>query len=641
MRVPAKAVDNITTLIAASLSLHRDGRTRDALEMAQQGLAIAPNALGLLINNGIFAAALDDPQGAEACYRRATKLDPDCTVAWNNLGNLLASQQRVQEAEAAYRNAIRIRPDYANAHNNLGCLLLKSKRPSEAEAEFRAAVEAHPDSADAYSNLAATLLAMESPSAAEAACRRAIELQTGHFDALSNLGLALTKCKRPAEAESAYRQALAVQPDSSTVLINLAMLLLNGRRLDEADACLTRAAAGDASSQLHCALGNLRWQQRRLAEAEAHFREGLRGDPEDAITWNNLGGVMLESGDDPTAEAAFRRALTLNLDNRDARWNLALLLLRHGRYAEGWPAYEARRAFWPGDQNFAPPPADETHPLPPHWNGESLEGKSLLVWQEQGLGDEIQFVRFLLPLRQLGACTITLVCKQALKPLLVDQGLADRVLGTDEWRPEMAAIHDHWCYLMSLPACLCLDSIPTQPPYLKADTTRIAFWSAKLPSNRPLIGLVWRGSPVHAFDADRSLPSLAVLEPVMAVPGMSFVSLQKGSGEEEAGSWQDPPLAALGSELCDFADSAAIVSQLDLVITVDTAIAHLSGAIGIPCWILLSAAHTDWRWLEDRGDSPWYPGLVRLFRQDSPGDWSGAVCRLAAALQARYLTESN
>lgn len=237
-----------------------------------------------------------------------------------------------------------------------------------------------------------------------------------------------------------------------------------------------------------------------------------------------------------------------------------------------------------------PPTLHGGAPLPPQWRGEPLMDKSLLIWPEQGLGDEIQFVRYLPLLVTRGTKQLTLVCKPQLKALFALQNLADRVISIDQWRPEMSSEFDFWCYPLSLPLMFgtTLNNLPATIPYLRAEPERVLRWAAQLPRATVRVGLAWKGSSTHKNDGNRSLPSLATLVPLWSVPGIAFVSLQKGAGEDEASlAAAHQPLTHLGSAIADFADSAAILSQLDLLICVDTAVAHLAGALGTPCWVLL------------------------------------------------------
>ena len=245
----------------------------------------------------------------------------------------------------------------------------------------------------------------------------------------------------------------------------------------------------------------------------------------------------------------------------------------------------------------------------------------------------IQFCRYLPVLKAKGAAHVALICHPPLKPLFATLDSVDEIIGFDE--PLPATHYDFWTAPLSLPyhCATRLGTIPATLPYLQADPERIARWQPLLPPGGLRVGLVWKGSRGFENDPDRSLPSLDVLAPLGEVPGVRFVSLQKGAGEDEAA--QPPrelPLVDLGSRLADFADTAAVVAGLDLVISVDTAVAHLAGALAKPCWLLLPDYKADWRWLADRGDSPWYPGVMRLFRQARAGDWSSVVTQLRDSL---------
>ncbi|HTZ00289.1 MAG TPA: glycosyltransferase family 9 protein, partial [Rhodocyclaceae bacterium] len=328
------------------------------------------------------------------------------------------------------------------------------------------------------------------------------------------------------------------------------------------------------------------------------------------------------------ARACWQRALAIRPGHVESRINLAFLLLMEGRYAEGWRYHEARCEPRVVDERMT----SEVPDLPfPRWQGEPLAGKSLLIWPEQGLGDCIQFVRYAALLKGRGIGQLTLLCDPALAPLVATAAGVDSVITS---RADVRS-HDHWCFPMSLPLHFgtTIESIPAELPYLHAPPERLERWRGRLPAAGYRVGLVWRGNPGHRNDANRSLPSLATLAPLWSVPGVSFVSLQKGRGEDEArSSPAGRALLPLGQDIGDLADTAAIVAQLDLVITVDTAVAHVAGALGKPCWIMLPRLLVDWRWLLDRDDSPWYPGAVRLFRQLVEGDWGPVVARVAAAL---------
>lgn len=472
-------------------------------------------------------------------------------------------------------------------------MLQLARRLPEAEAAYRQALALKPDYAEACNNLGLLLQSSGRLPEAEAVFRRAVELRPAYPDAHHNLGNLLKDSGRPVDAEATYRRALALKPDYAEAHNNLGILLK---------------------------------RDGRLAEAEATYRRALALQPDRAEIHNNLGIMLKTNLRLAEAEAAHRRALELNPGYVEARLSLCLLLLSTQRYTEAWPLYESR---------YAPERKTVAVPFPslpwPQWQGESLAGKSLLIWPEQGFGDYIQFVRYAPLLKARGVSRLTLLCRAPLVPLLKTVEGVDAVV-TDE---AAVAAHDCWCFVMSLPLhfSVAADTLGEVPlPYVHALPERVARWRERLPAARRKVGLVWKGSAGHGNDGNRSLPGLASLAPLWSVPGITFVSLQKGSGEEEAA--QPPagqPLAALGGLMEDFADTAAIVSQLDLVVCVDTAVAHLAGALGKPCWVLLPVIDTDWRWGLEGTDSAWYPSL-RLFRQAEGEDWCRVIAEVAAAL---------
>ncbi|WP_070105645.1 glycosyltransferase family 9 protein [Burkholderia plantarii] len=416
-----------------------------------------------------------------------------------------------------------------------------------------------------------------------------------HFE----LALSLVGEDRYAEAEREYREVLRLLPNA--------------------------AAA-------HSNLGNVLEVLGRLPEAETHVRLAAIFDPDLPEAHYNLGSITRQSGRLDEAEAAYRRALALRPDYPDAQFGLATLLLALGRYEEGWRRYESRYTH----PRFVH--ADTKRRLPcPQWQGEPLAGRSVLVWQEDGLGDMIQFARYLPMLKAAGARQVTVACMGALHRWLAGLDGVDAVLDHDAAQAQ-AARFDCWTSLMSAPAHFgtTVETIPA-PLAPGMDAARLARWRAPLDAltRGRKVGLVWKGNPRHHNDAHRSLPSLAMLAPLWAAPGIDFVSLQKGAGEDEAA--RPPagqPLLQLGAAVGDLADSAAVIAQLDLLIGVDTAAVHLAASLGVPCWVLLPARDVDWRWMPAREDSPWYPGSVRLFRQWGDEGWTRVVARLARALDA-------
>lgn len=359
-----------------------------------------------------------------------------------------------------------------------------------------------------------------------------------------------------------------------------------------------------------------------LAGAEAVLRQALRLAPNEPAVWTNLGVLLATRKNEADAEACYRVALRLAPDYRKARFNLAYLLLRHERYEEGWACLEAREWY---------APVEKLLPFP-RWQGEAIAGKRLLIGIEVGHGDMIQFSRYAALVKARGAAQLGLICHPALKSLFASLAAVDQLFSADQPLPTSG--WDYWVPLLSLPFLFGtrIDSIPAELPYLAPDVARIEHWRALMGERRGAlrdelrVGLVWRGNSIFQYNIQRSLPSPAHFAPLTEVPGIRFYLLQKREPGSVAETLPGPnPAIDFGAEIVDFEDTAAIMSQLDLVITVDTATAHLAGALAKPCWVLLSDFLPDWRWLVDRADSPWYPGVMTLFRQSRVGDWENVM----------------
>ncbi len=436
--------------------------------------------------------------------------------------------------------------------------------------------------------------------AAEQAFRQALAIDPNIPELHANLGLLLERCGRMEEAEHHYRSAMALRPSLTQASLNLAVFLD---------------------------------RQHRFGEAESLYRHALALDPGSAPAWSNLGVLLAGLKREDEAETCHRKALALDPKFDKAAFNLAYLLLRQGRYAEGWRRLEARQWYIPL----------EHHLRCPRWQGESLRGKSLLIGLEAGHGDMIQFCRYASLAKRRGATRVAILCHPGLKALLAGHRDLDTVIAADE--PFAADGWDYWTPPLSLPRLFgtVLDNIPADLPYLAVDPGRAAHWSHRIGGDdaRLRVGLVWRGNPNFENDGERSLPSLASLAPLGEIAGTRFFSLQKGAGEDEATRPPAPlSLTNLAPHIGDFADTAAIIANLDLVITVDTAVAHLAGALGRRCWVLLPHYKPDWRWLAARDDSPWYPGVMRLFRQRASGDWDTTIAAVKQRLSELTATQA-
>lgn len=457
--------------------------------------------------------------------------------------------------------------------------------------------------------------------AAAAAFAEALALDPGRPDIRFNLANALVAADRPAEAETEYRALLAEYPDHVGVLTNLGNALHSmGRHAEALDLyrrviALRPGVAGALNN-----VGNALIALNRPAEAEPVLRQAVAADPAYAQASNNLGGALLALDRPAEALEWFRRAMKLEPDPFHAQFGAAMAQLTLGDYRQGWRDYEAR---W-RDPRFTIDVPDYTTPT---WDGGGIiTGQRMLLHCEQGLGDSIQFVRYVPLVRQRGA-HVVLQIQAPLAGLVAH--LADTVVPQPgNARDQAVPPHDLRCPLMSLPRAFGtrVATIPAGAPYLAADPARITEWRARLgPATKRRIGVAFSGSPEHPDDAQRSIPAARLLA---ALPNAELHVLQRDIRPADAASLDDARVHS--ADLADFRDTAALLACMDLVVSVDTSIAHLAGAMGRPVWILIQFA-ADFRWLRLRTDSPWYPS-ARLFRQPRAGDWDTPLAAVAAAL---------
>lgn len=431
--------------------------------------------------------------------------------------------------------------------------------------------------------------------------------------------LAYMRLQHWEEAEQALRQALDRAPDYAEAHCNLGYVLEQRGQLEAAEAAY-RHSFLLAPAILNAALnlGVLLQSLSRFDEAESIYRQAIDHHPDQPSPWSNLGILYTALQRDQEAERCHRHALKLAPDYRKARFNLSYLLLRQGRFEEGWGCLEAR--------TLTPHAALVNAP---RWLGEPLSGKTLLILCEGGHGDAIQFCRYAIQLQQQWSVRLHVVCPPALQRLLAMQDVFEHV-----WTKAEECQCDYWCPLMSLPGMLGtrIDNIPADVPYLRVSADHMQHWQAMLPPQGFKVGLVWQGNRHFENDTDRSLPDLTCLMALNTFTDVHLIRLQQEPATEKDAALVG--LMDLPEELVDFADMAAVMSGLDLVISVDTAAAHLAGAMGKPCWLMLPHYMADWRWMTVREDSPWYPTL-RLFRQNARGDWASVANRMTHALQAR------
>jgi tetratricopeptide (TPR) repeat protein len=528
---------------------------------------------------------------------------------------------QLEEAMANCRQVLSHQPRHPAALHLAGLIARQIGRLDASVELIRRAAAGNTSDPRFYNDLADALRNKKQFDEAFAACQTALRLKADFPEAYITLGNVLADQGQLDGAIAAAGEALRIRPDYALAFNNLGVYLHRKGQLEEAIAAGRQAIKLDQGfPEFHNNLGRALQDRGQMDEAIAARREAIRLKPDYAEAYNDLGNALRDVGQLEESIAALRRSVQLMPDYALAHWNLALGLLTRGDFAEGWREYEWR---WKWD-GFSSPRRNFSQPL---WTGEELDGKTILLYAEQGMGDAIQFARYVPRVARRGG-RVVLECHPPLKRLFGHPASVQAVVAEGEALPPF----DVQCPLLSLPLAFRTDlnSIPAAVPYLKADRKLSAKWKSRLAAEpaRRRIGLAWAGSSLHKKDWTRSL-ELSQLAPLAAAGDNVFISLQTG----EAGK-QDPPaemtLRDFTADLSDFAETAALVDCLDLVITVDTAVAHLAGAMGKPVWVLVSHA-ADWRWLSGREDSPWYP-TMRLFRQTSAGDWTDVIRRVADSL---------
>jgi tetratricopeptide (TPR) repeat protein len=528
---------------------------------------------------------------------------------------------QLEEAMANCRQILSHQPRHPAALHLVGIIARQIGRLDASIEMIRRAAAGNAADPHFHNDLADALRNKRQYDEALAVCRQALRNKPDFPEAYITLGNVLADQGQLDGAIAAAREALRLRPDYALAFNNLGVYLHSKGQLDQSIAAARQAIRLDRGfPEFHNNLGRALQDQGQLDEAVAARREAIRLKSDYAEAHNDLGNALRDIGQPEESIAALRRSVQLMPDYALAHWNLALSLLLQGDFVEGWREYEWR---WRWD-GFSSPCRNFSQPL---WNGEKLNGKTILLYAEQGMGDAIQFARYIPRVARRGGCVVV-ECQPALKRLLSRIPSVQTVVTDGEPLPPF----DVQCPLLSLPLAFGTDlnSIPASVPYLKPDRKQSAIWKKRLAAEKPhrRIGLAWAGSAMHKKDRTRSV-ELSQLAPLAAIPGTSFFSLQTGEAGKQAPP-ADMTLHDFTAELSDFADTAALLSCLDLVITVDTAVAHLAGAMGKPVWVLVSYA-PDWRWLVHREDSPWYPTL-RLFRQTSIGDWANVIQRVADSL---------
>lgn len=579
---------------------------------------LEPDALNLL---GVIAARAGRFAEAVEWMERLLSQLPDNPAVHFNVGNLRQSLHQWPESVSCYQRALTLNPAYAEAYLNLAASWLEMGRAEEALPALDAALRLQPELIDGWINRGVALQALQRWAEALVCYEHVLSKQPGQADAWNNRGIVLDALGRMPEALACYESALRLQPRNVDALFNRGNAFKAMEQWDRALDSYARALAIDT----HHARA---WNNRgvvlkavgRWTDAVASFEQAIAANAAYAEAYLNRGNTLQsEPATAGVALASFEEAVRINPDYADAHLNLALCRLLTGDFKGGWPGYE-----WRWQQE----PRQQREFTQPRWHGErSLHGLSILLHSEQGLGDTLQFCRYAALVAALGARVI-LEVPRPLAPLLHDLAGVSLLVERGTPLPDF----DCHCPLLSLPLALKteLANIPAPPAYLHADALKVDGWQRRLgPPAAPRIGLAWSGNSAHKNDRNRSLP-LAQL--ISRLPhGPCYVSLQKEiRAADEASLRSRTDVLHFGELLEDFSDTAALCQCMDLIISVDTSVAHLAGALGRPVWILLPSP-PDWRWLLERTDSPWYPS-AKLYRQAICGDWQDVLSRVSVDL---------
>ncbi|HEX3430115.1 MAG TPA: tetratricopeptide repeat protein [Rhizomicrobium sp.] len=599
-------------------------RFAEALESHDRATRLDPAFAEAHYRKANLLMASRRPEAALASYDCALAVAQDFAPAWNDRARALRALRRSGEALASCDRAITLQPSDSDFHLNRGNVLMTLARPGDAAESYQRAIALRPDLVEAHFNLGNAFRQIGRTTEALESFDRAIDLRPQFAEAHHSKASVLADLNRPDEAVTSFDHAIALKPELAEFYNNRGIALHRLGRFDEALESYSNAIAKRPGYALafHNRGATLR-ELGRLDEALQDCTRAIGLDPGFAEAIYNRGNVLKGLRRPDEALRDYDRAIALRPGLAEAHWNRAVCTLLMGRFEEGWPLYEKR----PRRPELPPSLATRTV-----WSGaESLERKTLYVHAEQGLGDTIQFCRYALPAAEKGG-EVILAVQDPLVRLMRSLGPKVRIVGATADPPPS----DFRIALPSMPFAFHTDanSVPAQIPYLTSEPENVRRWKARIGSEGLRIGICWQGAKGGDVDIGRSFP-VHHFAGIARLPGVRLISLQKGAGAEQL---LDLPagmnVQTFGNDLdagADaFVDTAAVMENLDLVITSDTAVAHLAGALGRPVWLALNFV-PDWRWLLDRTDSPWYP-TMRLFRQTVRGDWQGVFAAMEAQI---------
>ena len=604
-------------------ALYETKRYAEARVAYEKVLSLKPDHWSAYAGLAHVLHLLGHHEDAVNAYQAIVSSKPDFAEAYIGFGAVLAAKLDFHGAISAYSNAIALNPQLPDAHNNLGFALYGLKRFQESIQAFRACIALNPAYLDSYVGLARALKELEQFDAAVEAYKNAFSIRSDVVSAYELASL-LEDLTRFEEAIPFYKHVCLINPSFVDGHISLGIGLSQAFRFEEAADVFESVLSLDSGNcDALYNLGNVLSELNRHEQALSFYQRVVAMDPGAYEAHYGLANAFKDLGKLDEAIEYYGSALALAPDLADASLNRGLIYLSQGRFDQGWHDYEQR---W---HVKVATPLPQT-PYPRWLGGEDISNKKIFIQVEQGLGDAIQMIRYVNVLNEY-CCKCWVGCHQTLAGLFARSFPSSHIIDTKIY----PASCDYHVPLMSLPLALKTFSesaIPADTPYLSASKERIVYWQQKLSASATKVGLVWRGSSTHFNDKYRSAKLDNYMPLITGNPGIQFITMQKDLTEEEKNLLKDcANVNVLDAEVSDFDESAAVVSNLDLFISVDSSPAHLAGALAIPVWVLLPF-NAEWRWLQDRRDSPWYP-TATLFKQETLGDWNPVIASVDAGLK--------
>lgn len=621
-------------IFQAALKYYQEGNLSRSETICQQITSADSMNHDALLLLGMIHFQLGKFESSASYIKQSIQSNSGNPYAFFNLGNAFRELGHTEEAIHSFKKAIELDRFFTDAYYNLAQIFKEKGNLDEAILLYKKSIENNQDQVDVYNNLGEAYRQKGMLDEAAEILSRALLIDPDYVPALSNLGMVYSETGQLEESLLNIQRAIRIDPESADLYYNMGIILEKKEELDEAEDYFRKSIAlNPAFADVYSHLGILYKNRGWLDRAVKFLREALSKFPKDANLWNNLGMVLEEKGSFDRAIHCFLKAINLNPRDPEIHWNLSLILLLTGRFKEGWNKYEWRFLI----KEFAP----RSFPQP-QWDGRlSLKGKSLFVHAEQGLGDEVMFASCLPDILK-EACDCIIECDRRLVPIyrrsFAGSTVTERIQNGMPF-PDKVLQADLRIAVGTLPKYFRpdFDSFLSRTSYLIPDEEKVAIWRARLDSlgKGPKIGISWRGGRTLYEKEKRSVP-LEAWEDILSLQGVVFINLQYGNCAEDLQKLKEKTGTTVHhwqeiNPLRELDNFTSLMAALDLVISVDNTNVHLAGALGVPVWTLLSFA-SEWRWMSEIEDSPWYPSM-KILRQKNPGDWNSVFMNLSSNLR--------